>query len=327
MKSVYSCVLMGLGRIAWRFDFSVPRQDTPLTHFGAYARDKRTSVVGAFSPEPKERSDFEKSTGIPAYDSFDELLGMRPDIVSICSPSELHFEQTMACLEQNVPMVWLEKPPTMKLQDLDSLLVTRKKRGSKTKILVNYMRRYWGVYLKLKRVFDEQRLGKPLGLNISYSQGLESNCSHLLDFAFFLLGDPVTFDLFFPNGQNFEPNPSFLLRLRNGFDVCVSGFDASYHINDVALICEMGRASILSGGLETQIEMKSENELFPGFYRLTKTGDSFLGQGGFDDCFSNALDDLIASHEKCVEPISNLDTARRTQAVMGKIRDTGKESS
>jgi hypothetical protein len=73
--------------------------------------------------------------------------------------------------------------------------------------------------------------------------------------------------------------------------------------------------------------MKSENELFPGFYRLTKTGDSFLGQGGFDDCFSNALDDLIASHEKCVEPISNLDTARRTQAVMGKIRDTGKESS
>jgi predicted dehydrogenase len=43
-------------------------------------------------------------------------------------------------------MIWLEKPPTLTLQDLDRLIALREANGGTTKILVNYTRRYWDVY-------------------------------------------------------------------------------------------------------------------------------------------------------------------------------------
>jgi predicted dehydrogenase len=319
MSDVYRAALIGLGKIAWRFDHGKRAPVPPLTHFGAYARNGRTQVVCGFSPDTTDREEFHSAHKVAVSDELDGVFKTKPDIVSICSPAQCHFEQTLACLKRKVPMIWLEKPPTTTLQELDELLPACK--SSKTKVLVNYMRRYSERYSRLRMIYREQLLGRPLGLSIAYSRGLESNGSHFIDFVFSMLGDEARYEMTFPKTAKKAENPSFLLRFENGFEVSFSGFDATFHLNDVVLTSEHGRASVLSGGLETRVEMKSENEHHAGFYRLKGTEPKLLREDNLEDSFSAALADLIRAHETGTEPVSNLRTARNTQVVMERIRN------
>jgi predicted dehydrogenase len=308
-----------LGRIAWRFDAN--RADgAALTHFGSYRRNPLTNVVCGCSPAAQDRLDFGNACGVETCERFEQVLEKRPDIVSICSPSENHFEQTLACLEREIPMVWLEKPPTLELRELDTLINHPACRTSKTKVLVNYGRRYSKLYDQLRTVYREQPLGRPLAIQVLYSRGLELNGSHFLDLTFSMLGDRPPLELFVSESERQKSNPTFVLRFADDFVVSVCGHDAPYHINDVALVCDGGRVSVLSGGLETRVEQKIENELHAGFFRLKQTESRLLDFTGPDDWFSSALSDLIGAHEADRQPRSNLATARHAQAVIEEVR-------
>ena len=66
-------------------------------------------IITGFSKEDREA--FGLKYNVPVFESIEKLLKeISPDIVSICSPYEFHFEHTMQCLRSSIPMVWLEKP-------------------------------------------------------------------------------------------------------------------------------------------------------------------------------------------------------------------------
>src|SRR5437660_578919 len=110
MQPVYRAALVGLGKIAWRFDRGQGSSPGSLSHAGAYVRNRRTLLVSGCSPHEADRRAFQKAFAVPVYASLADLLAHKsPDIVSIASPSPLHFSQTLACLEKQVPMIWLEK--------------------------------------------------------------------------------------------------------------------------------------------------------------------------------------------------------------------------
>ena len=316
----YTAALVGLGRIAWRFDASGPAGPA-ATHWGAYRREPRTELICGFSPVPQERSAFQEATGTETCDSFEQVLQRRPDIVSICSPSEAHFQQVLACLDQAVPMVWLEKPPTLRLGDLDKLLEHPSYRSGRTKVLVNYMRRYSRLYERLRSIHREQLLGRPVAAQVLYSRELELNGSHFLDFIFSMTGDQPPTAVTVGESERGKPCPTFLLQFAEDFTVSVGGHDVAYHISDVALVCANGRATVLSGGLEARVEEKTENERYPGFFRLRTTASSLLATTEPEDSFSEALNDLLAAHEADRAPHSSLATARLTQAVMETVRN------
>lgn len=315
----YTAALVGLGRIAWRFDAN-RTGGAALTHFGSYRRNPRIDVVGGFSPVAQDRIDFGNVCGVETRERFEDIIEKRPDIVSICSPSEAHFEQTLACLDREIPMIWLEKPPTLELHELDKLINHPACHAGKARVLVNYGRRYAKTYEQLRAIYREQSLGRPLAIQLLYSRGLELNGSHFLDLAFSMLGDRPPLELVIAQSERQKPSPTFILQFGGDFVVSMCGHDASYHISDAVLVCDGGRASVLSGGLEARIEQKSENELHAGFFRLKQTESRLLGASVADDWFSSALSDLIDAHEMGRQPCSNLTTARHTQAVIEEVR-------
>jgi len=319
MEVCYTAALIGLGRIAWRFDAG--RAGGPaLTHFGSFLRHPQVRVICGHSPVSQELVEFQSETGVPTCERFAQVLEKRPGIVSICSRSEAHFEQTLACLEHEIPMVWLEKPPTTSLEELDALIAHPSIRDGKTKVLVNYMRRYSKLYERFLNIYRLQSLGRPLSMQVLYSRGLELNGSHFLDLVFSMLGERPPTQLAISDDERRKPSPTFFLRFADDFVVSFCGHDTSYHINDMVLVCEDGRASVLSGGLETRIEMKTENERHGGFYRLKGSDATLLSVNHSDDPFYAALTDLITAHETAVQPRSNLATARCAQALTEDIR-------
>jgi predicted dehydrogenase len=320
MEKTYRAALVGLGNIAWRFDQNVGGRHS-LTHASAYVQNHRTSIVGGCSPDEGDRVAFERTFGVLAYKTLEKLIDeTEPDIVSICSPSGFHYRQVVYCLEKEISMIWLEKPPAGSLSELDALLQAQTGRGGKSKVLVNYQRRYAECYRLLKTLYRDDVLGKCRFVHINYSRGLELNGSHILDMLFFIAGDGAKYELEWISTSKDLENPSFALTLENGVEVIVSGLSLPYHCIDISLVCDKGRISVLHGGMTPRIEKKVEHELFPGFYRLKESEEHLLGPGGFGACMEEALKDLINAFEGDLQLQSGLATARNAQALVEEVR-------
>lgn len=323
----YRAALAGLGNIAWLFDRTGNIGHDPLTHAASYIGNSKTVLVGGCSPDDEHRSAFEEAFGVPACASLEELLErLEPDIVSICSPTELHFEQVMCCLDRNIPMIWLEKPPAHSLGELDRMIMKLSGQGGSTAVLVNYWRRYAENYRRLRAIYSEESLGECRLVNMTYSRGLELNGSHLIDLLFSIVGDGTGWELEWVSSFGNPENPSFALTLANGLGVLVSGIDVPYNCGDISLVFENGRASILHGGMTTVTEDKVENDLFPGFYRLRESADNYLGDGGIGGSLGAALDDLIRAHEHDDRPRSDLRSARNALGVIECVRQRQRSS-
>lgn len=321
MKKKYRVVIAGLGNIAWRFDNNLDNKRHILTHASAYLRNQKTKIVGGCSPDKEDRLSFEKAFNVSSYCTLEEAVdNTNPDIISICSPTNFHFVQTMYCLEKEIPMIWLEKPPAISLFEHDQLISVNKRHEYKSKVLVNYQRRYSESYIKLRSLYREKKLGECRMIQINYSRGLETNGSHMLDIIFFILGDECNPTLNWIKKPTISENPSIFLSIENGPDVIISGLILSYHCIDIIITFDLGRASIIYGGMEPRVETKKEHEFFPGFYRLKEEASTLLGSKGIASCMEEALKDLIESFESNQQPRSNLITSRKTQDIIEEIR-------
>jgi len=318
--SVYRAALCGLGNIAWLFDRDRPAAASALSHAGAYQRQPQTSLMAGCSPDPAARETFQQAMGLPAYPDLDELLDReQPDIVSICSPSAVHFQQVMTCLERGGPMIWLEKPPTLSLRDTETLLA--KAATGRGTVSVNYQRRFLPIYQEFREWFRAQALGPCRQVQATYSRGLETNGSHILDMLFFVMGDEAECRLHWVSPASAPDNPSFFMTI-GGIEVVVTGTTLPYHNIDLTMTCEEGRLAVLHGGMTGVVERKSEHELFPGFYRLKARDDQgFSGLAGLAHAMENALADLLASHAQGRLPASNLHSASRGMTLIHQVRE------
>jgi predicted dehydrogenase len=319
MKTTYRAAISGLGNIAWLFDHNNKKQENIFSHAFSYLNNSKTTLIGGYSPDKSERQAFADAIQAPVYETPEFMISCeKPDIVSICSPSEFHFEQVMYCLECEIPMIWLEKPPAASLDELDKMLALQSAKGGKSKILVNYQRRYTKRYQDLKNLYSRKELGSCHLIQINYSRGLELNGSHMLDILFYITGDSEDYTLEWVSTSGNPENPCFALSLKDGPEVMISGAGLTYHNIDISLTCDQGRESILHGGTTTVYEQRIEQEMFPGFYNLKKESrnkDPYVENG-----MEMALNDLIDAHEQNREPLSNLTNARQTQVLMEKIR-------
>jgi predicted dehydrogenase len=320
MSQKYRAALVGLGNIAWRFDQKQDDVDIGLTHVSSYRKHDRVEIVGGCSPEQDDRESFEKAYKVQTFKTIEEMIpAVKPDIVSICSPAEHHHGQVLYCLQHSIPMIWLEKPPTTSLADLDNLIQENGQPDGRSKILVNYQRRFSESYIWLQSLYKDQTLGACRLIQINYSRGLETNGSHLLDILFFIVELECEYRLEWVSDSK-SASPSFALSFPNGFSVFVSGLDLTYHNIDIILTFDLGRASVLYGGMVQRIESKVENDIFPGFYRLAESNMIRKNNGEIQRNMAEALSDLIGAYEDNREPISSLITARKTQKLMEEIR-------
>jgi len=316
-KEIYRAAICGLGKIAWRFDERRIFQNIALTHVGAYSACDRVLLVGGCSPDEIDRKDFSQFRNVPVFAGIEEMVDtVKPDVVSICSPSAFHVENASYCAEHGVPMIWLEKPPAGSLQELDRLIAVVAKR--QTKVLVNYSRRYDASYNWLRQCFRNGEYGMCRRIDIHYSRGLEENGSHMLDLLFYLLESEKTVSLQWVSSSH-DKSPNFILSQEGGPLVIVAGANLPYHDIDVRLTCDKGRFSAPRDGELCVVERAIGNAMYPGFFLLGEP-ESVCVDKEPDGTMVCALNDLVTSFEKGFMPRSNLITARPTMSIIDQVR-------
>lgn len=313
--------LIGLGNIAWKYDARLPDDAFALSQGKALRRHPDTELVGGCSPSSEDREAFTRSSRLPAFVSAEAMLeALHPELVGICSPTELHFDHACLCLEAGVRLLWLEKPPTATPDELDALIALAEQKQAT--VCVNYFRRYLSVYRNLRVVIREEVLGPCHLLRLLYSPGLARNGVHLLDQIFFLTGGDAYELLWVERGR--PEHPCFSLRLSTGQTVQADSADLAYHTNDISAVCAKGVASVLRGGKRAVVERRVENALFHGFYDLEDAGEEILGIASLEGYMDNSLADMVAAFAAGRRPHSDLHSARLTQRLLRDILEAAR---
>jgi len=160
------------------------------------------SASGRIPAEPVEYAD-----GI--IPDINSLIEIRPYLVIIASPSNIHSQQAIPLIEAGIPVL-IEKPVTATVSDSNSLMKIAAKH--QTPIAIGYCLRYLSSSLLMKSLIDDQLIGEIFNLQADVGQflpdwrpdtkveetvsanaalggGVLLELSHELDYIQWLLGD------------------------------------------------------------------------------------------------------------------------------------------
>lgn len=120
---------------------------------------ENAEVVGVYDKNQDRAKAFADQIGATAFDSMEALLASDAEIVAVCTPSGLHAELAIACMEAGKHVV-LEKPIALTEDDCDRILASEKK-TNKICAPISQLRFYDDIK-RAKEVLDAGLLGKPV---------------------------------------------------------------------------------------------------------------------------------------------------------------------
>jgi len=103
-------------------------------------------------------------TGITGYRAYTDLLADESiQLVDICLPTPMHKQTVLEAFEAGKDVV-VEKPIALTLADADAMIDAAKANGRQ--LFVAQVLRFWPQWLALKRMLDDGRYGKLMGLSL-----------------------------------------------------------------------------------------------------------------------------------------------------------------
>ena len=184
-----SAAVIGLGQVGSRFD-EEPRPGV-WSHAGAYmARAERFEFLGGADIDAGNRDRFAvRCPGARVYAcSRDMMKQLRPDVLSLCTPPAGRAGLVGELLAVHRPRLLIcEKPLERKAADRQRLVDACADAG--VPLLVNYNRRYAGIYRKVREEVAAGRLGRLTSITVTAPNRLWSIGSHAVNLLLFFAGE------------------------------------------------------------------------------------------------------------------------------------------
>jgi predicted dehydrogenase len=112
-----------------RFAFAGLGGATRSLHLPALKRIDASSAVGGCDPSIERRRRFERETGLPTYETLEQLLaGTRPDFVVVATPPDSHADLCIRAIRSGAHVV-CEKPLATSVADADRMIAEAERGG------------------------------------------------------------------------------------------------------------------------------------------------------------------------------------------------------
>jgi len=186
-KGPYPAAIVGLGQVGLLFDEDKKRSGV-WTHFTAYSRlSDRFKLVAVCEPDPDRRAlALARFPGLRCYDNLQAMLSSEHlDVVSLCTPPELHVGQIQACAGK-VKAIICEKPLGVDFAASERAVARCRETG--TALGINYYKRFDGCVPHARDLLNQNVIGELHYAAALYSDPLEAVGSHALDLLWFLIG-------------------------------------------------------------------------------------------------------------------------------------------
>lgn len=179
-KTPYKAAVIGLGNIGYLFSRDSKRVGT-WSHSYAYHQCERTILAAGVDPDPVKRALFaEDFPEVPLFSTIDELFtAFVPDLVSICTPTAMHFPMFQQIVAQPVRGIICEKPFAENPEQARRMVQLARER--EVVVAVNHLRRWNDNYRLAAKLIAEGAIGRLTALHAFYPGQLYNIGTHLID--------------------------------------------------------------------------------------------------------------------------------------------------
>lgn len=310
-------LIVGCGNIAGKFDEVPNNNEYPITHAGAFTEDNRYEIIGCVEPNKKRRHDFTDKWNIPRNFEQFKNIQMDVDIVSICSPSNCHYEDIKSAIQLKPKLIFCEKPITTSISQSKEVVEICNKFN--IDLCINYSRRWDHQIHKLKKDIKALKRGPLRSITGFYNKGLLNNGSHIIDLLTYLLDDLKVIDAGMPINDYFDDDPSVPVWLEDNKHIPIflnCGHSKDFSFFELQFIFEKGVLTMEDGGMKWRERKVISSALYDGYKVLDK---GMWVSGDYNKSMKNALDNIWDKINMDTMLASNGVTALKTQKICSQI--------
>lgn len=325
---MHEVLIVGCGNIAGGFDYARPDTDTPFTHAGAYRRHGGFALAACVEPDAERRAAFMQRWQVArGFASMDEAMagGLRPAVVSICSPTPEHQADARAALRLSPRLLFCEKPLTSRLAASRALVDECAAQG--VGLVVHYTRRWDPSVLRLAEDLRAGRWGAVRSASGCYGKGVNNNGSHMVDLLGLLLGELQVVAVGRPRADFFTDDPSIPALLLAAGDIPVTlnvGHAGDYSLFELELVAERALIRMEEGGLVWRIRPAEASPDFAGYRSLV---GEHRQAGTLGQATLAAVGEIDRILRQGGEALSTGTNALRAQAICEALRDRALDAS
>lgn len=259
---MYKALVIGCGNIGAEYDFE---SDDILTHAKALYLNSDFDLT-IFDINPDQTEKIAKKYKCAVVNDINLVDFKIYDLVSICTPTATHHEYLAMLISAEVKLIICEKPVSNNINDLESLHAIYLK--GKSKIIVNYIRRFQPAYFIVKNLVDKLLTTEKLtNISIRYQRGFINNCSHAIDISQFLLGNEISIsNIKLHNGvtDHFKNDPTIsLLGNWNDVNVSILGLaNVKFSHFEIDLYFEQSKIAIKNAGQLIELYRSENKQIF-----------------------------------------------------------------
>ena len=212
---MYKVGIIGLGKIA--AGYGKPEDAAPYCHVGGIRFSQKVALAAVADLSAAAREAFRQKWGpyfphTRYYESGQAMLAAeRLDIVAVCVRGPYHLQTMMEVIAAGPRAIFLEKPPSCSLEEMDQMVAAAQARG--IPITVSYSRHWCPHVLRLQELVQGGIIGK-VQMVVGYNgHNILSFASHTTDLICQFAGyDPVAVYArgHLPEGEvpaGYEPEP------------------------------------------------------------------------------------------------------------------------
>ena len=141
---------------------------TASRHAEGYAKLEGVELVGVVGKRPEKAALFAERWNTRALESLETLLDLRPDAVSLCTPTEFHAEQAQRFIEAGVPVL-VEKPLTETDAEANDLVNLAESRNAF--VMVGHTDLFQPALLAMAGLFAKDAIGPLVELTVEKHGG------------------------------------------------------------------------------------------------------------------------------------------------------------
>lgn len=183
--NIKPCAVIGFGQIGVTINDDFLRKEI-WSHTHAYLNNNRTNLVAVCDSDSNKLVNI--SNQYHKYTDFKKMIEIeRPDIVSICTPTQTHYDIIKTLTTYPIKAIFCEKP--LSYSSIDCEYAIDLCEENDIVLAVNYMRRWDNLYLEIKKIIETKELGNLKSIVCYSNTALYANASHMIDLIIMLCGD------------------------------------------------------------------------------------------------------------------------------------------
>ena len=323
MNRKLRAAIIGCGNIAGGYD-PPPPLEWSITHAGGYLLCPDTELIAAADLDEETLYDFGEKWGVKKlYTDHQELLEKEEiDILSICVPTEHHYQVFKDALNHGINAIFLEKPLSYKLEEAKELAETTKGKV----VAVNYFRRWNPSFTKLKQEITEGKHGKITKIGVYYTKGVIHNASHGIDLLRYLIGEPTSGGCISevpPDSVDYEAD-FYLDFSRDTRAYFINAEDCSYNIFEFDFITEHGRFSLMQRGQQIA---RFETVQDPFIRELNIIKEGRVEETEWRNCTTRAIMDIVNCLLHRGSPSCTMEDGLRDLEISLAVLESGRNNS